>query len=106
MTIDREKYVNLEDVKIALHNTDSLGKAAWDIISLPYIIPPKWIPVSERLPEKDGLYLVTYMVWKPVMDFSLFKMKKWHGLVRGEWTDYWYPVMAWMPLPEPYKEDE
>lgn len=74
----------------------------WAIKSLPSA-EPKWIPVTERLPEKNGLYLVTYVNGEANIDFSFFRMKKWHGLVSGEWTDCWYPVTAWMPLPEPYE---
>ncbi len=50
----------------------------------------KWIPVSERLPEEKGMYLVT------VQDYVL--MEQWSG------TGWWATrPTAWMPLPEPYK---
>ena len=52
-----------------------------------------WIPVSERLPEEDGLYLV-YTEEQPfVCPFE-----------DGEF--FIGEVLAWMPLPEPYKEVE
>ena len=51
-----------------------------------------WIPVSERLPEKSGQYLVT--VKKGYMLLGL-----WCGI-----KDDWINVIAWMPLPEPYKK--
>lgn len=57
------------------------------------IEPNKWIPVTERLPEKDGQYLVT--VKKGYMLIGL-----WCGI-----KEDWGNVIAWMPLPEPYKED-
>lgn len=61
---------------------------------------PMWIPVTERLPEKSGLYLVTapYDKFMPVSSRYFNK--------RGE-QSFWsgHPmdeVVAWMPLPEPY----
>ena len=68
-----------------------------------------WIPVTERLPDKNGKYLCSIQ--------SNFKRKK---IMRISTTDFesginrWSPdcmafkdrVIAWMPLPEPYKEDD
>ena len=56
--------------------------------------PNKWIPVSERLPEETGYYLTTTMYHKVFCDF-------WE-------EDHFYrteEVIAWMPLPEPYKAE-
>ena len=69
----------------------------------------RWIPCSERLPDKNGKYLCSIQ--------SNFKRKK---IMRISTTDFesginrWSPdcmafkdrVIAWMPLPEPYKEDD
>lgn len=66
-----------------------------------------WIPVTERLPDKNGKYLCSIQ--------SNFKRKK---IMRISTTDFesginrWSPdcmafkdrVIAWMPLPEPYVE--
>ena len=57
---------------------------------------PHWIPVTERLPEKSGVYTVTdhkgdvvRFVFNAHSDSSRI---------------YWYRcAKAWMPLPEPYK---
>ena len=52
----------------------------------------RWIPVSERLPEEDELYLV-YTEEQPfVCEFE-----------NGEF--FIDDVLAWMPLPEPYKAE-
>lgn len=61
---------------------------------------PKWIPVSERLPEEIGTYMTT------------INYDGEHGLVTEryyygrdlKWNDEC--VIAWMPLPEPYKGGE
>jgi len=55
-----------------------------------------WIPVSERLPETDGRYLCTYEddIEENCVDFGSYE--------NGEW--YVDKVIAWLPLPKPYKE--
>lgn len=68
-------------------------------------IPPaqQWIPVSERLPEKEGYYLLT--VESLIAEAgSVVISRPYNG--RGGFCDvYWNNVVAWMPLPEPYKEE-
>ena len=73
---------------------------------------PRWIPVSERLPEYGQRVLVTY---------DLVKKYPWVNILRygkpmsedkpcfyeagSEWGDVPYDgIVAWMPLPEPYEE--
>ena len=60
-----------------------------------------WIPVSERLPE-DGIYITT-------LDGELVGQEEpftgMCGIENGKWDDE-DCVIAWMPLPEPYKEDD
>ena len=63
----------------------------------------EWIPVSERLPEENGVYIVSYE--------DSVRVLEWFN---GKW--FFYPsnpareetgtITAWMPLPEPYKESE
>lgn len=70
-------------------------------------VPGKWIPCSERLPKKpeiygdsDGYIVQTRRVEQPFIGY-------WDG---REWADEEVDVVdeviAWMPLPEPYREME
>lgn len=62
---------------------------------------PRWIPCSERLPEFEGKYLVTDEAGGItdilVDDFFQYDDGTWGWM-------YSQNVIAWMPLPEPYKE--
>ena len=72
-------------------------------------VRPRWIPVTERLPEE----------WWPVLGLIKFHEKEeppaqqvlWY-LGNGHWRETWRgdmiesDVSHWMPLPEPPKEGE
>ena len=58
----------------------------------------EWIPVTERLPECNGRYLVTNEAWGA----NEIEINVWE---HGGWYYNTKPI-AWMPLPEPYKEAE
>lgn len=64
-----------------------------------------WIPVSESQPEEDGEYFVTWITSKsnrPLLEICEYSCGEWnidsHG---GVYSDA--QVIAWMPLPKPYK---
>lgn len=68
----------------------------------------EWIPCSERLPSEDGCYLVC-MAW----EYENVEVLKWadgwncyrdyDGKVDREHEIDGADIIAWMPLPEPYK---
>lgn len=60
-----------------------------------------WIPVTERLPE-DGTYLCTLDGWLCGIEEPFTGMC---GIENGMWDE---PdcVIAWMPLPEPYRPEQ
>lgn len=65
-----------------------------------------WIPVSERLPEKNGNYIVSL---EDAVDTSAsFFNGKWFmqafDSISREYGEH--EVFAWKPLPAPYKESE
>lgn len=79
-------------------------------------VTQKWIPCSERLPEKSGRYLVTrkfnalFSLWDKVYianysDLMGLKKEKiwWSGNVGKSDFEKYDDVIAWQPLPEPYK---
>lgn len=67
---------------------------------------PKWIPVTERLPEEEGLYLVTCFNERPRLEVAWFYIdEEGFGYFSCDWSDF-DSVTAWMPAPEPYKGGE
>lgn len=68
-----------------------------------------WIPVDEKLPEIKKNYAECYLVtdgsfcwmayWTPGKEWILADCTNCKNKI--DWTD----VVAWKPLPEPYKED-
>lgn len=86
----------------------------------------KWIPVSEKLPdEHDSVFAKSYgtdkwnnMLWRTTSNRVIATIKYNDGTVivkeafthDGEWTvekrNINCKVIAWMPFPEPYKENE
>ena len=73
----------------------------------------KWIPCSERLPAQTGEYLVTVSweenpTWTDKFGYTPTNDGGWYdpeepNQININWNDY---VVAWMPLPEPYKGGE
>lgn len=98
---DKERYPDneyLEGVFDGLHEAAKLMSFALPTAEK----KDKWIPVSERLPEDDETVLCT-LSWGGVQEFK-FMGKRWYGSgsTQPVRSDY---ILAWMPLPEPYKEE-
>lgn len=104
-----------------------INKLAEDYKDVPDTNVGKWIPVSERLPENTDPVNITWVNHKPEPYYADIKDKTFTATgcyCDGKW--YWYSVLcqayldeyrysendymdngieviAWMPLPEPYK---
>ena len=88
---------------ISTHNCDGCNMMTALNMAIEALSEPKtgWIPVSERLPEVDVKVLTT-TDWSDVLIAWIGK--------GGAWETEEYildndEILAWMPLPEPYRED-
>ena len=69
----------------------AISDACRIVDAIPAVDIPRWIPVTERLPEEDGRYLIT---GKRGTVYSLeYEDERWYGGIQ--------PI-AWMPLPSPF----
>lgn len=59
-------------------------------------LEPLWIPITERLPEVGKPVVIT------LRDRNV-SIGTWHGHRWGTALCYNNDVLAWMPLPEPYR---
>lgn len=60
-----------------------------------------WIACEDRLPEKEGFYLVT--LTDRITDIADMRIKKaFFSENHKNFMDYGSSVIAWQPLPEPY----
>ena len=96
---EQQKYGSTQDSR-------GRAKAILEVIHAPTIDADsvKWIPCSERLPEKTGYYLVCDSTlvadgMRGRQDVSKFVIGRhgghWYGAIRREC------ITHWMPLPEP-----
>ena len=65
---------------------------------------PRWIPVSERLPEEHKEVLTCGLGgYIEIQSFEDSYDGYWENK-NGDWSDL-DEIIAWMPLPQPYKEE-
>ena len=75
---------------------------ARSLVSLPSVTPTqKWIPVSEKLPEES---LNSVIGWDAYRERCVFvQYIDGHFQITG--IDESFDILAWMPLPKPYKAE-
>lgn len=94
-------FTDMKSVNALLHHNKYVSKA---LKALPSA-DAEWIPCSERLPE-DGTTVITFDSTGDI-EFGSYENGKWYWLAEA-CADYWTRnsgVLAWMPLPKPYRED-
>lgn len=68
----------------------------------------RWIPVSERLPEKNVWVLATFKMANGKTSVDIKRINQWNGQWESNYdfdVSYYDNVIAWMPLPAPYKKE-
>lgn len=75
------------------------------IADLPSAEAQQWIPVTERLPEEEGWYLVCCNGVYPVEIGRFYIDEDGERYFGCDWNDP-DDIEAWMRLPEPYKRGE
>lgn len=105
------------------------GKVADAIRNLPTVVPERWIPCSERLPEELTAVIITWKNHEPEPYYSEIKHKPFVGVGIHHREKWWWwsayaedmlaeygdsqadrmddaiEVTAWMPLPDPYRAE-
>lgn len=91
-----QKLKHLKDNKGAEDRQMGVNYCINILKELPPVTPqePRWIPISEKLPEEDVEYLVT-------VKQGYVMPALWVGNAEN-----WKEVTAWMPLPKPYEPQE
>lgn len=104
---DRKEFKEwLERMKWHVVECDRLGR----IIEKVKRAQRQWVPCSERLPAEGGHYIVTvHPDYVPEnvehIDMTYFKDGRWLWVWGDEFEEYPMPIVAWMPVPEPYAEE-
>ena len=119
LIIMRDKYS--KDTTYGKNHISAYNKALKIVQEVSEEYNGGWIPCSERLPEESGYYLVTYHDWSdgnflPKYDDTY--VRRLHYQISEHFVGWNYPknvddraendchkeVIAWQPLPEPFKE--
>ena len=102
--ITEEQWDKITDVNF--DHTDSVEFHTKKGKTVRFVKKENWIPVEEWLPKKSGFYMCTVndFSWRHVreMKFEILPNRHRWVLTNGHEVCDWY-VLAWMPLPKPYK---
>ena len=113
--------IRLKDVLAIIDQRTVKGKlqVAREVLKLPTIEPePKWIPVSERLPEEKDAGILKKLGTEKRSDYVIATVEvkgermtvtactydgAWDWNMKYAFPDY--KIIAWMPLPSAYREE-
>lgn len=109
-SISRQAAIDVADAVWSVTGDKNVAKV-WDQIKdLPSAQPEqRWIPVSERLPEEYGNYLISIDGEEP--DIGTINPNDPRGWSLCDANGFYWAsdkalnITAWMPLPEPYKKE-
>lgn len=96
----------LEEIEIKI--AGSMGKKREGLLEAHDIIRKHmndgWIPVEERLPEEAGTYIINALTGeRNIVTFAKWQNRYKRFDMTGART-YW-KIIAWRPLPEPYRPE-
>ena len=116
-----EDAISRQDALGAVFGPTKIADIYQEIRDLPPVTPKqRWTPISERLPKKDGEYLVTVKVAhftiRKCLSFARKLSSRGNEFI-GKHYSGWYcydsegyyeykDVIAWMELPEPFEPQE
>lgn len=117
--ISRQAVIEALDKRfdsIPMEQTTEILLLRKDLRDIPSVQPKqRWIPCSERLPEEERYVLITKESFKiNGYEQEVIKAKRSADPRSGK-IEWWSPefgtlknkaVLAWMPMPEPYKEEK
>lgn len=98
----------IEQLERISNSLASIGETVdYTDIAIQALEQTRWIPCSERLPEERGCYLVTYK-WKGKHSGTVYTETDVieYDEMREKWVCGDGDIIAWMPLPQPYKESD
>lgn len=95
--LDADKLKNAIDKSTCNYAEIMWKQVVKDIIDNQQTVS-QWIPCSERLPKENEPVLGTVEVEDELMVMELIFYNDW---LKGK-----YELIAWQPLPQPYKESE
>ena len=103
-----EKLADYEDTGITPEQVKEL-QMDWVAMKAAY---PKWIPVTGKPPKEDGTYFVTFSDGtRSTVGYGTCRMTVFGRPIGHGWYDLYTGsyyadgcIIAWMPLPEQYRE--
>lgn len=100
---EREQLIEILRKPIFPHELVDPTEAVADYLMDNGVTLQRWIPVTERLPEKRGSYLATIRLFynKVRTGEAVWNGKRWGDICHNLPLQ----VTHWMPLPEPPKEE-
>lgn len=103
------EYIKVSDAELG-HESEN-ESVVEDIMDMPPVTPTqKWILTSERQPKENGNYLALYRTSDGTASLEFMMVD--HCNAGGGWLHEengrkaYKKVIAWQPLPKPYREDE